>query len=101
MVRQPYLRRRRLMAVFVSVAAVSALLCFLALGATHVHDDFKGHRDCAVCLWQASFFSLLYSGIPLAYVAPVAFLILARLQLPLLTQVIRQTSIRSPPDLLN
>lgn len=101
MVRQPYLCRRRIAAVFVSIAAVSALLCFLALAATHVHDDFRSHRDCAICLWQASFFSLLHSGIPLAYVAAVAFLVCVRPRLALPTRVIRQAPIRAPPDLLH
>jgi hypothetical protein len=99
MVRQAYLSGRRLAAVFVSVAVASALLCFLALAATHVHDDLKCHKDCAVCLWQATFFSLLHSGIPLVYVAVVALLLLATLQLPLLTELIRQAPIRAPPYL--
>lgn len=98
MTRQPCVSGRGVTAAFVSVAAASALLFLLALAAAHVHDDFKGHKDCAVCLCQTFFFSLTHKGITLTSIAAVAFLVCVCLRLPLSAQVIGQAPIRAPPD---
>lgn len=99
MAKQGSLSGRRFAAVLFSVAAVTGVLCFLALGSTHAHHDFKGHKDCSVCLWQSFFFSLTHKGIAPTYIAAVAFLVCARLRLGLPSRVIRQAPIRAPPGL--
>ncbi len=83
----------------VSWVAIAALLsALLLLGPIHNHHDAKYHRDCAACLHQSSFFSLVHQVVLPNGVALVGTLLMVGMSLLLFTHPIGLLSIRSPPS---
>lgn len=83
------------------LVSIATLLCLLVLGPVHNHSDFKTHRDCSACHWQAFFSLLLHEGVALVLIVPVGFLATLWVPLPVSARSTGQLSIRAPPRLLD